>query len=225
MPITLLDGILVGFTLVSALLAMVRGFSREVLSIASWIAAAAAAYFFWRPVVPYVETYVRPYSDDPRAAIFVAAAIVFVIALIIVTLITMKIADAIIDSRIGALDRTLGFLYGAARGILVVAVCLMLFDWIVGDKRPDWVAKAKSAPMLDKVSVLDRRQIARGRQQRHVGEDHSERSRSGTAGDPRCSGTGFTGRQCAGRKSTCRDSAGKQLTVARQGPALYIPFF
>lgn len=153
MPITLLDGILVGFTLVSALLAMVRGFSREVLSIASWIAAAAAAYFFWRPVVPYVETYVRPYSDDPRAAIFVAAAIVFVIALIIVTLITMKIADAIINSRIGALDRTLGFLYGAARGILVVAVCLMLFDWIVGDKRPDWVAKAKSAPMLDKVSA------------------------------------------------------------------------
>ena len=42
MPITLLDGILVGFTLVSAMLAMVRGFSREVLSIASWVAAAAA---------------------------------------------------------------------------------------------------------------------------------------------------------------------------------------
>ena len=42
MPITLLDGVLVGFTLVSAVLAMVRGFSREVLSIASWVAAAAA---------------------------------------------------------------------------------------------------------------------------------------------------------------------------------------
>ncbi|RWG53745.1 MAG: CvpA family protein, partial [Mesorhizobium sp.] len=40
MPITLLDGILVGFTLVSAMLAMVRGFSREVLSVVSWVAAA-----------------------------------------------------------------------------------------------------------------------------------------------------------------------------------------
>ena len=40
MPITLLDGILLGFSLVSALLAMVRGFSREVLSIASGAAAA-----------------------------------------------------------------------------------------------------------------------------------------------------------------------------------------
>ncbi len=48
MPITLLDGILVGFTLVSAMLAMVRGFSREVLSIVSWVAAAAAAFFFYQ---------------------------------------------------------------------------------------------------------------------------------------------------------------------------------
>lgn len=151
MPITLLDGILVGFTLVSAMLAMVRGFSREVLSIASWIAAAAAAYFLWEPVLPYIQPYVLPYSEDPRVAMAAAAAIVFVVALIIVTLVTMKIADAIIDSRIGALDRTLGFLYGAARGILVITVCLMLFDWVVGEKRPDWVAKAKSAPLLDSI--------------------------------------------------------------------------
>ncbi|TIW59772.1 MAG: CvpA family protein, partial [Mesorhizobium sp.] len=55
MPITLLDGILVGFTLVSAMLAMVRGFSREVLSIVSWVAAAVAAFFFYKPVLPYVQ--------------------------------------------------------------------------------------------------------------------------------------------------------------------------
>src|SRR5690606_15745770 len=105
MPITLLDGILVGFTLVSAMLAMVRGFSREVLSIASWAAAAAAAYFFYPVVTPYVA----PYIDSAQLAQGAAAAIVFFVALILVTLITMKIADFIIDSRIGALDRTLGF--------------------------------------------------------------------------------------------------------------------
>ncbi len=44
---------------------------------------------------------------------------VFLIALIVISFITMKIADFIIDSRIGALDRTLGFLFGAARGILL----------------------------------------------------------------------------------------------------------
>ncbi|WP_378943469.1 CvpA family protein [Mesorhizobium sp. ANAO-SY3R2] len=149
MPITLLDGILVGFTLVSAMLAMVRGFSREVLSIASWAAAAAAAFLFYKPVVPYVQ----PYIDNEKIAMAAAAGIVFIVALIVVTIITMKIADFIIDSRIGALDRTLGFLYGAARGILVVAVGLLFFNWLVGDKAPAWVSEAKSRPLLESIGT------------------------------------------------------------------------
>ncbi|WP_269931574.1 CvpA family protein [Aminobacter sp. HY435] len=149
MPITLLDGILVGFTLVSAMLAMVRGFSREVLSIASWAAAAIAAFFFYKPVVPYVQ----PYIDNEKIAMAAAAGIVFVVALIVVTIITMKIADFIIDSRIGALDRTLGFLYGAARGVLVVAVGLLFFNWLVGDKAPGWITEAKSRPLLESIGT------------------------------------------------------------------------
>ncbi|ODT08364.1 MAG: colicin V synthesis protein [Mesorhizobium sp. SCN 65-20] len=149
MPITLLDGILVGFTLVSAMLAMVRGFSREVLSIASWAAAAIAAFLFYKPVVPYVQ----PYIDNEKIAMAAAAGIVFIVALIVVTIITMKIADFIIDSRIGALDRTLGFLYGAARGILVVAVGLLFFNWLVGEKSPAWVAEAKSRPLLESIGT------------------------------------------------------------------------
>jgi len=149
MPITLLDGILVGFTLVSAMLAMVRGFSREVLSVISWIAAAAAAFFFYKPVIPYVQ----PYIDNDKVAMAAAAGIVFIIALIVVTVITMKLADWIIDSRVGALDRTLGFLYGAARGILVVAVALMFFNWLAGDKAPAWIEQAKSKPLLESIGA------------------------------------------------------------------------
>ena len=145
MPVTLLDGILIGFTLVSAVLAMVRGFSREVLSIASWAAAAIAAFFLYPNVTPFVS----PYIDHPQLAQAVAAACVFFVALIIVTLVTMKIADFIIDSRIGALDRTLGFVYGAARGILVVAVALLFFNWLVAADQPSWIAEAKSRPLLE----------------------------------------------------------------------------
>jgi membrane protein required for colicin V production len=149
MPITLLDGILVGFTLVSAMLAMVRGFSREVLSIASWVAAAVAAYLFYPAVLPYVA----PYIDNEKLAMGAAAGIVFIVALIVVTIITMKIADFIIDSRVGALDRTLGFLYGAARGVLVVAVGLLFFNWLVGANPPAWIAEAKSKPLLESVGT------------------------------------------------------------------------
>ncbi len=149
MPITLLDGILVGFTLVSAMLAMVRGLSREILSIASWAAAAVAAFLLYPLVLPHVQ----PYIDNTQIAIVAAAGIVFIIALIIVTIITMKIADWIIDSRIGALDRTLGFLYGAARGILVVAVALLFFNWLVGTNPPAWIANAKSRPLLESIGA------------------------------------------------------------------------
>ena len=149
MPITLLDGILVGFTLVSAMLAMVRGFSREILSVVSWAAAAAAAFFFYKPVLPYIQ----PYVDNDKIAMAAAAAIVFVSALIVVSVITMKLADWIIDSRIGALDRTLGFLYGAARGILVVAVALLFFNWLAGAKAPAWIANAKSKPLLESIGA------------------------------------------------------------------------
>ncbi|MBX3575707.1 MAG: CvpA family protein [Rhizobiaceae bacterium] len=147
MPITLLDGILVGFTLVSAMLAMVRGFSREILSIASWGVAAAAAFFFYKPVIPYVQ----PYVDSEKVAMAASAGIVFAVALVVVTLITMKIADWIIDSRVGALDRTLGFLYGAARGILVVAVALLFFQWLVGANPPAWITEAKSRLLLENI--------------------------------------------------------------------------
>lgn len=149
MPITLLDGILIGFTLVSALLAMVRGFSREVLSIASWVGAAVAAFFFYPQVTPLLA----PYIDNPKIAMAAAAGAVFLVALIIITLITMKIADFIIDSRIGALDRTLGFLFGAARGILVVAVAMLFVKWLLGSNMPPWIAEAKSRPILESISA------------------------------------------------------------------------
>ena len=149
MPITLLDGILVGFTLVSAMLAMVRGLSREILSVVSWAAAAAAAFFFYKPVLPYVQ----PYVENDKIAMAASAGIVFLIALIVVSVITMKLADWIIDSRIGALDRTLGFLYGAARGILVVAVALLFFNWLAGAKAPAWIANAKSRPLLETIGA------------------------------------------------------------------------
>jgi membrane protein required for colicin V production len=66
----------------------------------------------------------------------------------------MKIADFIIDSRIGALDRTLGFLFGAARGILLLVVATAFWNWLVDvDHRPNWVNSAKSKPFLDSMVV------------------------------------------------------------------------
>src|SRR5229473_8226982 len=79
----------------------------------------------------------------------VLLAVVFVGTLIVVSVITVRISDMILDSRIGALDRTLGFLFGLARGLLIVVVAYLFFGWLVPDKqRPDWVTNAKSRVVL-----------------------------------------------------------------------------
>ena len=106
MPITLFDGLLIGLMLVSGVLAMIRGFSRELLAIASWVAAAAAAFFFYPDLAPYVAPYTAQVTSSKTVADLAAAGIIFAITLLIVSLITMKIADFIVDSRVGALDRT-----------------------------------------------------------------------------------------------------------------------
>ena len=146
MPITIFDGIVIGVTLFSAVLAMVRDFSREVLSIASWVGSVAAAYYLYPLLLPYAKNY----TTDDRIAIAASAGIIFLLALIVISFITSRIADFIIDSRIGALDRTLGFLFGAARGILLLVVAVAFWNWLVDVRsQPEWVTQAKSKPFLD----------------------------------------------------------------------------
>ena len=140
-----LDLAVLAIVLVSALLSMLRGFSREVLAIASWAAAAAAAYYFYPVVVPYLA----PYIHKEMIAQAVAAAIVFFATLIVVSLFTVRVSDAILDSKIGALDRTLGFVFGVARGFLLAVVAFAIFNWLVSDKQqPEWVKNAKTRPVL-----------------------------------------------------------------------------
>jgi membrane protein required for colicin V production len=140
-----LDLGVIGVVLISAILSMMRGFTREVLAIGSWIAAAAAAYYFY----PYVTPYLAPYIHKPVVLQAVGAAVVFFATLIVVSLFTVRLSDAILDSKIGALDRSLGFVFGAVRGFLLAVVAFAIFNWLVGDKQqPDWVQNAKTRPML-----------------------------------------------------------------------------
>jgi membrane protein required for colicin V production len=144
MPSYLDLGVII-IVLISAVLAMVRGFTREVLAIASWGAAAVAAIYFH----PFVLPFVKPYISKDAVALAVAAAIVFFVTLILVSVITIKVSDAILDSKVGPLDRSLGFVFGAVRGILLCVIAFVFFNWLVPDKaQPDWVKDARMRPVL-----------------------------------------------------------------------------
>ena len=145
MPITLLDIILLLVMLVSGLLAMIRGFMREILSIGAWGVAALVTLYSYPRVLPLAKQYFN--SDLVAAA--VSAGGVFLTTLLIVSIITARVSDMVLDSRVGALDRTLGFLFGLARGLVIVVVAFLFFAWLVPDRsQPEWVRSAKSKLVL-----------------------------------------------------------------------------
>ncbi|MGC1348390.1 MAG: CvpA family protein [Xanthobacteraceae bacterium] len=145
MPITLLDVALIVVMLVSGLLAMVRGFMREILSIIAWILAAVATLYAYSKLLPLAKQY---FNNDIVAAVVVIGG-VFLLTLLVVSIVTVRISDMVLDSRVGALDRTLGFLFGLARGLIIVVVAFMFFNWLVPDKsQPEWVKAAKSRVVL-----------------------------------------------------------------------------
>jgi membrane protein required for colicin V production len=124
--------VLLGIMLISAFLAMVRGFMRELLSIAAWGIAAAAALYFGGKVAPIVKSQVN--VSDTIAAV-IAGAVIFLVALLLISIFTVRISDKIADSKIGPLDRTLGFLFGLGRGLILVAVAYTFTSWFVEEPK------------------------------------------------------------------------------------------
>lgn len=145
MPVTLLDIILLAVMLISGLLAMIRGFMREILSIGAWGVAALVTLYAYPRVLPLAQGYIS--SNMIAAAASVGG--IFLLTLLIVSIITVRISDMVLDSRVGALDRTLGFLFGLGRGLLLVVVAFLFFAWLVPDRsQPEWVRGAKSKVVL-----------------------------------------------------------------------------
>jgi membrane protein required for colicin V production len=118
---------------------------REILSIAAWVIAALATLYFYARLLPFAKSY---FNNDILAAGAVVGG-TFLVTLLIVSVITVRFSDMVLDSRIGALDRTLGFLFGLARGLIIVVIAFLFFAWLVPDRsQPEWVRSAKSRVVL-----------------------------------------------------------------------------
>jgi membrane protein required for colicin V production len=148
-----LDLILIGIMLVSGLLALMRGFTREVLSLVAWGLAAVAAYFAIKQ--QKLLDIALPYFDKPVLAQVAVGAIVFLLVLIVVSVVSVKISDLVIDSAAGAFDRTLGFVYGLARGFVLVAIAYLFYGWLLpANSQEGWVKNAVSLPYIKSAGEL-----------------------------------------------------------------------
>lgn len=130
---------------ISALLAWSKGFVREVLWIAAWIMAAAAAVWAGPHLLPYWQ----PYIESPLLAEIANRSTIFLVTLIVFVAITHMITRRIHDGHFGVVDRTLGLGFGVARGALIVVLGVMLLQWLIPDeKERPWLAEARLAPYI-----------------------------------------------------------------------------
>jgi len=178
--ISYLDAALVAVVAISGLVAMYRGFTREVLSILSWVAAAVAAFYVIFYQQGFAEELAKQLANPPQQVHLIIARIIigiaiFLIVLIIVHLITSHISDTVLDSRIGPIDRILGLGFGVVRGfILVVIPYMFAVSFVCKDgatraiaqgcqpgELPVWIEDARSKNMIKSTGstlfgVLDR---------------------------------------------------------------------
>ena len=130
--------------LISAILATARGLTREVLSLATWAGSAAIAIYMWQ----YHPEIARRYIAESIVADIATVVVTFIVALIVLHLLTMRIADFVVDSRVGPIDRTLGFVFGVLRGILIAIVITIFGTWLLPNNLPTWARDSQSLPHL-----------------------------------------------------------------------------
>ena len=137
------DTAVLAVIVVSAAIAFQRGFVREILGIGAWI----GAFFFASLSVNQIRPWFRVWLGNPDIADPAAYAAMFLIGLVVLSIITGMIGNAVRNSGLGGVDRTLGILFGIARALVVTAAVYVASGWVItSDRWPEAVRQARSVP-------------------------------------------------------------------------------
>ena len=159
---TLIDGIVAAVIILSAILAYSRGFVRESLAIMGWIGAAVLAFIFaatMRPLiaqVPYLDSII---ADNCELGMIAGFAVVFALALVLFSILTPLFSSVVQRSALGGVDQGMGFLFGVARGILLVVIAFIVYDRVMTTQRVAMVDQSRSAQVFQQMSGRLNQQI------------------------------------------------------------------
>jgi membrane protein required for colicin V production len=150
MPVNPFDLAVLAVVLLSALIALWRGFVKEVLSLAAWAGAALVALWGFA----YARPYARAFIDSQLLADAVAGIALFVVSLLIFAMIAHGIAALVRrSSALSAVDRSLGFAFGIARGGLLLGLGWLALAWAIPvEKQPTWLHESRTRPAVEWVA-------------------------------------------------------------------------
>ena len=152
MSFTWPDMVLLAIMLISGLMSLMRGFAPEILSLVAWggAAGAAALALFSQDARAKASELLIPYvGDNDIIVTIVIAGTVFLVVLILLSIISVKLSDALLDSSAGPIDRTLGFIYGLLRGLALMIAIFVFYSWLTPrDKVEPAVRDAALLPLI-----------------------------------------------------------------------------
>ena len=147
LPVNPADIAVIVVLLISALLAYARGFVHEVLAVAGWIGAIFATIHGY----PYARPYARSLIPVELIADLAAGVAIFVATLILLSFVTHGVSKMVKASALNFLDRSLGFLFGLARGAVIVCVAYLGLVWLMPPtEHPAWIRDARSMPLIER---------------------------------------------------------------------------
>lgn len=150
----IVDGGVAVVILLSAILAYSRGFVREILAIGGWVVAAFLAYSFANqaePLVKEIPVLGEFLKNSCELSIIASFSAVFAVGLIVMSFFTPLFASVVRNSVFGGIDQGLGFLFGVARGVILVAVALLLYERTMTAGATPLVSDSRSAQAFAKV--------------------------------------------------------------------------
>lgn len=139
------DYVIVGLIALSMLISFFRGFIREAISLLTWIVALLISIRFAEPLSNHLGVF---HVDSPSIRYTIAFIILFIIILIIGFIVNSIMKYLIHRIGIGPMDRLLGIFFGVARGILAVAVILVIINFSPLKSEP-WLTASQFTPKFN----------------------------------------------------------------------------
>ena len=143
-PINIVDIVFIVILLLSGLLSFYKGIVQEVLRIASWVGASFVSLYLYYPTIPFVKQYV---TNDLTVSIITGGGL-FIVSLVIFYIVSSQISGAVKSSSIGALNKSLGFLFGLGRGLIITSVFYVTLGSLMNGNLPDTIKTAKTESLL-----------------------------------------------------------------------------
>lgn len=146
----IIDYIIIAVVLISAVVGVIRGFFREAISVATWLVAIWVVYVYAASAAEMLSARV----ESPVVRLLIAGAALFVAVLLVGAMLGYLVSLLVKSTGLSGTDRLLGMVFGSVRGVIILALLLVLGVGLLPVEQESWWSDSRLIPYVERVVVL-----------------------------------------------------------------------